>query len=105
MLIQHFAWRARGVFGYAKLEAAVRGIEAVARAGGRWRPVNDDFRSIRRELGRAGPARMIPCLTRIIESGAIEHRAFRELMRTPKMQDFLNCSLPGVSKLREYAGQ
>jgi hypothetical protein len=103
--IRHFAYRLHSYFGVPNPDPAVCCIELAAAAGGRWKPPDPDaFSTVRREIGRAESRLVMPYLQRIVASGAIEREVFKELMRTQKMKDILNCSGADAEKLRDFAG-
>lgn len=60
--------------------------------------------SLRRALAKAEPYRVIPQLLRIVESGAIEASALRELLNRPRMKELLRSGAPGSVSLRQFVG-
>jgi hypothetical protein len=101
-----FQWSLDPLFSnYSKADAALRCIEILAANGARWYP-KDPYRisCFRRAIAKAPTYDAIRHLERIVKAGAIEQPFFQDLMRTPRMREFLKQTYSGVIRLREYAG-
>ena len=89
-----------------RTEEALRCMEILGSHGVHWN-CQDKYRllRLRRTLARIRPYEAIRYLQRIANSKIIQQAVFKELMRTPRMQEILKHSYPGAVEIRRHTGQ
>jgi ankyrin repeat protein len=104
-LMQNFEWSLDSRFSSHDSRGAIECLKIAAAAGGRWRPNNENqLRYFRRAIAKTSDYSAVEYLRELIDCGAIEQQIFAELMRTPRMKQILTAGIPGVVRLREFAG-
>lgn len=101
-----FEWALEGCMADSvRVEEALRCMEILASHGVRWNsPTKHRPFRLRRTLARIQPYKAIRYLHRIADSKVMEQAVFKELMRTPRMQEILKQPYPGAAELRRYTG-
>jgi hypothetical protein len=106
-VISSFCWSLDSTFPLnpTRTEEALRCMELLGANGLRWVPT-DRWRisRFRKTLNRVSSYQAIQHLQRIAKSGIMDQSMFTELMRTPKMNEILRETYPGVAELRRFAG-